>query len=59
METMAADADAREHLYSHDLGLTRVRSVMAREALQQAKTLAARQGAAAAEAADDGNAPGG
>ncbi len=57
METMAADADAREHLYSHDLGLTRVRGLMAREALQQARALAARQGAAVAETADSEQAP--
>ena len=39
-ETMAADADEHEYLYSHDLGLTRVRTLMAREAERQAKALA-------------------
>ncbi len=36
-ETIAADADEREYLYAHDLGLTRVRTLMAREAERQAK----------------------
>lgn len=40
-ETMAANADEREYLYSHDLGLTRVRTLMAREAEKQAKAAAA------------------
>ena len=36
-ETMAGDADEHEYLYAHDLGLTRVRSLLAREAERQAK----------------------
>ena len=52
-------ADAREHLYSHDLGLTRVRGLMAREALQQAKALTARQGGTQAGTADSEQPPAG
>ena len=59
MERMAADADAREHLYSHDLGLTRVRGLLAREALQQAKALAARQDAAVQTESKDSAQPAG
>lgn len=36
-ESMAGDADAHEYLYTHDLGLTKVRKLMAREAEKQAK----------------------
>ena len=36
-ETIAANADDQEYLYSHDLGLTRVRTLMAREAEKQAR----------------------
>ena len=59
METLAADADAREYLYSHDLGLTRVRGLLAREALRQAKAMAARQVGAQTEAADREQTPAG
>lgn len=51
METMAAGADAREYLYSHDLGLARVRGLLAREAARQAKALTAGQGGAPDETA--------
>lgn len=46
-ETMAADADEHEYLYSHDLGLTRVRTLMAREAKAQAQRMAAAPAVAA------------
>ena len=38
-ETIAPDADEREYLYTHDLGLTKVRNLMAREAEKQAKAM--------------------
>jgi len=47
-ERMAANADENEYLYTHDLGLSKVRAVMAREAEKQAKALAAQDKGAAA-----------
>lgn len=38
-ERIAPDADEHEYLYTHDLGLTKVRNLMAREAEKQAKAM--------------------
>jgi phenylpropionate dioxygenase-like ring-hydroxylating dioxygenase large terminal subunit len=38
-ESMASDADAHEYLYEHDVGLTRVRRLMAEEAERQVAAL--------------------
>ena len=47
LETMEPDANQREHLYEHDVGLSRLRKTM--QAMAQ-KQLAARAAAAAAPA---------
>ena len=35
LETMEPDANAREHLYEHDIGLSRLRKVMQAQAQKQ------------------------
>lgn len=42
-ERMAADADRNEYLYGHDVGVTRVRKLMADEAEKQAQALNVQQ----------------
>jgi phenylpropionate dioxygenase-like ring-hydroxylating dioxygenase large terminal subunit len=41
LEAMASDADAREHLYQHDLGVARIRRLLKAEAEQQVADLLA------------------
>lgn len=41
LEAMAPDADAREHLYQHDLGVARIRRLLKAEAEQQVTNLVA------------------
>lgn len=43
---MATDADRHEYLYGHDVGVTRVRKLMADEAERQAQAQSARDMAA-------------
>jgi hypothetical protein len=47
---MASDADRNEYLYGHDVGVARVRKLMADEAVKQAR--AARDARTAAQAAE-------
>jgi phenylpropionate dioxygenase-like ring-hydroxylating dioxygenase large terminal subunit len=49
-ERMASDADRNEYLYGHDVGVARVRKLMADEAVKQAR--AARDARTAAQAAE-------